>query len=65
MIDLKLYHVRPRRFYSTNFNFTLAKASLNDSNKLSSTQQKLAETPLTGKIALVLFIIALVTIQLV
>jgi len=65
MIDLKLYHVRPRRFYSANFNFTLAKASLNDSGKLSSAQLKLVKAPLTGKIALVLFIIALVTIQLI
>lgn len=65
MIDLKLYHIRPRRFYSANFNFTLAKASLNDSKKLSSAQLKLVKAPLTGKIALVLFIIALVTIQLI
>lgn len=69
MIDLKLYHVRPRRFYSANFELTLARnaATLykNDSGKLSSAQLKLVKAPLTGKITLVLFCIALVTIQLV
>lgn len=67
MIDMELQHRRARRFYSANFNFTLAKASLNDSSKLSSTQQKLAETPLTGKIIfglVVVAFIALVAIQL-
>jgi len=68
MIDMELQHRRARRFHSANFNFTLAKASLNDSNKLSSTQQKLAETPLTGKITfglVVIVCIALVVIQLI
>lgn len=64
MIDPKLYHRRARRFYPANFNFTLAKASLNDSKKLSSAQLKLVKAPLAGKITLVLFCIALVAIQL-
>lgn len=67
MIDMKLQHRRARRFYSANFNFTLAKASLNDSGKLSHEQKKLVETPLAGKITfgfVVIAFIALVAIQL-
>lgn len=68
MIDLKLQHRRARRFHSANFNFTLAKAALDDSSKLSSSQQKLVKAPIAGKIAFGLItglFIALVAIQLI
>lgn len=71
MIDMELQHRRARRFHSANFELTLARnaatAYKNDSGKLSSTQQKLTETPLTGKITfglVVIAFIALVAIQL-
>lgn len=69
MIDLKLYHRRPRRFYPANFELTIAKnMASHGSEGLSASQKRLVRAPLAGKLWFGLFIagiVAVVALQIV